>query len=84
MENGHHNLQQLFDQLGLASNIDDIDRFIESHKPVATSAKLYELPFFSHSQQSFLQQALAEDADWSEIIDTLDSLLRQDADIRPS
>jgi hypothetical protein len=31
-----------------------------------------------------LREAVENDADWAEVIDTLDSLIRREADIRPS
>ena len=84
MESPIHTLSSLFDQLVLLSDARNIENFIEQHKPVSSTKPLYELDFFTPSQQSFLQEAAEQDADWTEITDTLDTLLRKPADIRPS
>ena len=79
-----HTMNELFDQLGLPSQDQQIYKFIEQHKPVADSKKIYEMDFFSDSQRTFLKEAKKKDADWAELTDTLDSLLRRPADVRPS
>ncbi|MCD8521335.1 MAG: DUF2789 domain-containing protein [Saccharospirillaceae bacterium] len=83
MESPVHNLNALFAQLGLPNSDQNIADFIERHKPVSGKTKLAELDFFTPSQQAFLRESLAQDADWAEVIDTLDSLLRHEPDIRP-
>ncbi|MGB0502413.1 MAG: DUF2789 family protein [Thalassolituus sp.] len=57
---------------------------MEQHKPVSATKAIYELDCFTPSQQSFLPEATEQDADWTEITDTLDALIRQPADTRPS
>lgn len=84
MEMQFHTLNQLFAQLGLPSDDQSIEQFIERHKPISNHQKLQELPFFSSHQQDFLRQARENDADWSAVIDDLDCLIRQAPDIRPS
>lgn len=84
MESPIHTLNSLLNQLGLSSEGRDIEKFIEQHKPVSATKAIYELDCFTPSQQSFLKEATEQDADWAEITDTLDTLLRQPADIRPS
>ena len=84
MEQPIHSIGDLFTQLGLSAASVDIDAFIDLHKPIDRRQKIHELPFFNRSQQQFLLEAIEEDADWAEVIGTLDTLLRQDADIRPS
>jgi hypothetical protein len=74
----------LFDQLGLPSSDDDIAGFVERHQPVGDAVYLHQMSFFNKSQQAFLREAVENDADWAEVIDTLDSLIRREADIRPS
>ena len=76
MEQPIHTLNCLFDQLGLPSNDDDIAGFIERHKPVGDAVYIHQMSFFNESQQAFLQEAVENDADWAEVIDTLDSLIR--------
>ncbi|GGY34029.1 hypothetical protein GCM10011297_03800 [Bacterioplanes sanyensis] len=84
MDTSAHDLPALFSQLGLDNSDEGIERFLEQHKPIAPGAALVDLPFFSAAQRSFLQEALEQDSDWAEVVDTLDALLRQEADIRPS
>ena len=79
-----HSMNQLFDQLGLPSGSQEIDKFIEQQKPVADSKKIYEMDFFSDSQRTFLKEAKEHGGDWAELTDILDSLLRQPAVVRPS
>ncbi|WP_041522353.1 DUF2789 domain-containing protein [Gilvimarinus agarilyticus] len=76
MESPVHPLSALFDQLGLPSNPEAIEQFIASHRPMAADVKLADAPFWSDSQQRFLQQAISDDADWAEVVDELDALLR--------
>ena len=84
MDYSFHTINSLFDQLGLPSDNSSIERFVDQHKPVNASLHIDQLPFFSHAQQDFLRQSIRDDADWSEVIDILDNMLREDADIRPS
>ncbi len=84
MEQPVHTLNGLFAQLGLPDSDEDIAAFVERHKPVAAGTYLYQLDMFTPSQQAFLQEALAADADWAEVIDVLDGMLRHEADIRPA
>ena len=84
MEQPIHTLKNLFDQLVLPSSDTDIADFIERHKPAGDANYLYQMSFFNESQRAFLQEAVENDADWAEVVNTLDSLLRHEADIRPS
>ncbi|ASP39369.1 hypothetical protein CHH28_12105 [Bacterioplanes sanyensis] len=84
MDTSKHDLPALFAQLGLDNDPAAIDRFIDQHKPIASGSALADLSFFNAAQASFLREAVALDSDWAEVVDTLDSLLRQEADIRPS
>ncbi|WP_020210129.1 DUF2789 domain-containing protein [Gilvimarinus chinensis] len=76
MEPPVHSLSALFDQLGLPSEAENIETFIGRHRPLAADIKLAEASFWSESQQRFLQQAIGDDADWAEVVDELDALLR--------
>jgi len=76
MEPPIHSLNSLFEQLGLENTEEFIEDFINLHKPIDKNMLLYKAEFWSASQASFLQQAIEEDADWSEVVDYLDSMLR--------
>lgn len=76
MDTTQVNMSSLFMQLGLENNANAIDEFVLSHS-LANGVPLLEAQFWTESQKHFLQEALAEDAQWSEIIDQLDTLLRR-------
>ncbi|MBS0368285.1 MAG: DUF2789 domain-containing protein [Proteobacteria bacterium] len=80
MESHIHNIANLFAQLGLPSESSAIDAFIAAHAPLPHDVPLSEAPFWSPVQAAFLKNEIAEDADWSAVIDTLDVQLRQSAE----
>ncbi|MFT5658947.1 MAG: hypothetical protein ACI9KN_002228 [Gammaproteobacteria bacterium] len=76
METQFHTLKSLFDQLGLDSSNKAIDDFIEANRPLPKHITLSKAPFWNESQASFIEQGVADDADWAEVIDHLDAQLR--------
>lgn len=76
MDLSNHNLSNLFAQLGIANSRLDIENFVKANKGISSELKLHQAPFWNESQSMFLCEAIAEDSDWSEIVDTLDTLLR--------
>ena len=76
MDTSFHSLASLFDQLGLDSTEIAIETFIAKNRPLAGHITLCQADFWNSSQASFLSQGIEEDADWAEIIDQLDALLR--------
>ena len=77
MEPPVHNLNVLFDQLGLDDTDEAIQAFISRYKPVPGEVELHQAGFWNSSQASFLKQAIDDDADWSEVVDQLDTMLRK-------
>ncbi|MFT7053454.1 MAG: hypothetical protein ACJAU1_001010 [Psychromonas sp.] len=75
MEMQNHPLSALFDQLGLDSSEASINLFIKKHAPLK-EGKLHEAYIWNSAQSAFLKQAIDEDADWAEIVDHLDAMLR--------
>ncbi len=71
-----YSLVTLFNQLGLDSSDQAIEDFTTRNKPLPGDMELYEAGFWNASQASFLKQAKDDDADWAEIVDQLDSMLR--------
>lgn len=71
MESSIHTLNNLFAQLGLPSDDIEIDRFIQTHRPLATNLSLSEAPFWSPAQATFLCEEIMKDADWAQVIDQL-------------
>jgi hypothetical protein len=76
MEKPIHSMASLFDQLGLDSSKKDINSFIAKHGQLAENIELHKASFWNTSQASFLKQTLDDDADWVEIVNQLDAMLR--------
>lgn len=76
MEKQNHSLASLFEQLGLESTDQAIQDFINRNAPLPGNVELYKAEFWNSSQASFLQQSKDDDADWAEIVDQLDTMLR--------
>ncbi|MDE1464434.1 DUF2789 domain-containing protein [Spartinivicinus poritis] len=75
MDTSQHNLCTLFQQLGLSASSEEIDKFLAVHS-LKPGAQLSEADFWNESQAEFLRAAVAEDADWAEVVDELDARLR--------
>jgi len=76
MEMQNHPLSSLFEQLGLDSSQQAIQRFINENRPLPGATELDQADFWSAAQASFLREAKQQDADWAEIVDRLDAMLR--------
>ena len=76
MDTTKHDINTLFAQLGLSNSDEQIDAFIASHELEDTTL-LQEASFWDEAQQHFLAESLAQDGDWSEVIDELDVRIRQ-------
>ncbi|PNG45233.1 hypothetical protein A1354_05155 [Pseudomonas asplenii] len=77
MESPTHNLPSLFKQLGLSDEPVDIDKFIATHSPLKPDLHLADAFFWTKSQAEFLRDEILDDADWAEVVDQLDVLLRK-------
>jgi hypothetical protein len=66
----------LFEQLGLSSDQQSISDFISSHSGLPDHIHIADAPFWTPTQAAFLKGALAEDAEWAELIDQLNASLR--------
>ena len=78
MDTEKHGLQNLFRQLGLPSDEAGIAQFVKSHKPLADAIRLADAPFWSKAQAQFLREEINGDADWAEVVDQLNLMLRAD------
>lgn len=76
MVDQNHNLNALFEQLGLLNSDNAIKRFVELHCPLNPKTKLYEANIWSTSQSAFLKKAHEENNEWTEMVKHLDILLR--------
>ena len=77
MENPNHSLPSLFKQLGLPDDAESIDKFIATHSPLKPELHLADAFFWTPAQAAFLREKIQEDADWAEIVDQLNLLLRK-------
>ena len=77
MDTTAHTFATLFQQLGLSSDHQSIDKFISSHSPIPAAMPLAEAPFWSSGQAAFISEALSADSDWAEMVDQLNSCLRE-------
>jgi Protein of unknown function (DUF2789) len=77
MDTTDHSLQSLFRQLGLPSTKSDIELFLAQHRPLGNEVRLADAPFWTPGQAQFLREEINEDADWAEMVDQLDVLLRE-------
>jgi hypothetical protein len=76
MDTSPHTLKTLFEQLGLPSDDNGIERFIKEHKPLQNEVPLTDATWWNPSQKRFLAEALETDSDWAIPVDELNSLLR--------
>lgn len=76
MESAIHRFQDLFAQLGLPNQPQEVRQFLAAHSPLAPGIGLPDAPFWSPAQASFLRDALEQDSDWSELADQLSEALR--------
>lgn len=77
MENPQHSLSALFKQLGLPHDAISIDQFIASHSPLKPDLHLADAFFWTESQAEFLREEILDDADWAEVVDQLNVMLRK-------
>jgi hypothetical protein len=77
MESPTHSLPSLFKQLGLPDEPVDIDKFIATHSPLKPDLHLADAFFWTKSQAEFLRDEILDDADWAEVVDQLNVMLRK-------
>lgn len=77
MDSPTHDLEGLFDQLGLDSSESAIDDFIASNSPLPDDRKLIDADFWTPQQAAFLKEQLREDADWARVVDDLNLRMHQ-------
>lgn len=68
-------MQSLFAQLGEPDDEASIARFIEKNGCMRGYTKLHEAPFWSSAQAGFLRDAIAQDANWAPVVDSLNARL---------
>lgn len=76
MEKYHTTMSDLFEQLGLASSDEAIVTFISEHKGLRQGVHIEDAEFWTRQQGDFIKTALLEDAEWTELIDQLNTRIR--------
>ncbi|WP_447096125.1 DUF2789 domain-containing protein [Pseudomonas sp. CF10PS3] len=76
MESPVHSLSSLFKQLGLPDDPVSIEKFVAVHSPLKSELHLADAFFWTGSQRAFLREEILEDADWAEVVDELNLMLR--------
>jgi hypothetical protein len=76
MDLSRHSLEDLFAQLGLSATAEDIRRFVTRHRPLDDRVALADAKFWTPAQAQFLREEIGEDADWAEVVDQLNLMLR--------
>lgn len=74
MNPSNNDLPRLFQQLGLDSGDEAMRKFITEHR-VPHGMPVCDASFWNPSQSEFLREALDEDSDWAEAVDSLAVLL---------
>ncbi|MFL1547212.1 DUF2789 domain-containing protein [Pseudomonas sp. O39] len=77
MELPVHSLPTLFKQLGLPDDPVSIEKFVAVHSPLKPELHLADAFFWTPSQSAFLREEILDDADWAEVVDELNVLLRK-------
>ena len=74
---GNATLEHLMEQLGLSTDGDSLQAFVNTHGPLPPATRLEDATFWNDSQAAFLHEAIEQDAQWAPVVDQLDALLRQ-------
>ncbi|UXV19949.1 DUF2789 domain-containing protein [Pseudomonas fluorescens] len=77
MELPVHSLPTLFKQLGLPDDPVSIEKFVAVHSPLKPELHLADAFFWTPSQSALLREEILDDADWAEVVDELNVLLRK-------
>ena len=75
MDTSTHNIEGLFQQLGLPNSEEAIVAFCTNNR-LPRNIPLEQAAFWSASQAQFIHEAIEQDSDWCEIVDQLDAQLR--------
>lgn len=70
METMVHDLGNLFRQLGMAGDAENIDAFLAANH-LEAGTRLGEAPFWNASQAQFLARAITDDSNWAIAADEL-------------
>lgn len=75
MDTSSHNLEALFQQLGLSTSEAAISAFITNNR-LPNNIPLEKAACWSAVQAEFIHEAIEMDSDWAGVVDLLDAQLR--------
>jgi len=78
MDTTESSMTNLFLQLGLSADKDDIAAFLRDHQ-LPAAVRVSEAPFWNEGQRQFLREEWREDAEWAIAVDALNEALHADA-----
>jgi hypothetical protein len=76
MDKAIHHFNELFAQLGLPDDARSIADFLARHTTMAVGMRLPDAPYWTPAQAQFLRESLAQDSDWSDLVDQLSKALQ--------
>lgn len=76
MELPNQDLAGLFEQLGLSSTPEDMDKFFATHT-LSPDTRLVDAPFWTPAQSAFLKEQFLKDAEWAPVVDELNARLHE-------
>lgn len=76
MNAAHHEFSDLFAQLGLPEDEASIRHFISANAPLPDNVRLEDATCWTPAQARMLRESLAQDADWSTVVDRLNVAFR--------
>ena len=71
IESTGHSMANLFAQLGLPSETNEVQQFIVTNRRLSTDILLADAPFWTSAQSVFLKEEILMDADWAAVIEQL-------------
>lgn len=74
MSRSIYSVNEVFDHLGLASDVNSIRDFVRAHRHLQSESML-ALDCWTDEQRAFIEEALGDDTDWCKLIDRLESRL---------
>jgi len=77
MQQPAYTLNALFAQLGMDDSDAAVDHFIRANGPLPATLHIEEAPCWTPAQAKMLKESIMVDADWCEVVDQLDALLRK-------
>lgn len=83
MNKAIHHFSELFAQLGLLDEPENIADFLAKHRGMADGMRLPDAPYWTPAQAQFLRESLRQDSDWTGLVDQLSQALEAEPPPQP-